>query len=756
MNPSDPPSDSLKKPLIDYSISVNKPLDDGTASANKPLVDPSSSMSRPLNPNPMNPSYLAPNRKFSKNHDSVLFSNKLRNSSFQYSILPPKEEHAPHLMITDLAMHFDELGEMDQSNMGDQIRKYSAFDMWILLILLAIIVPAISITFSYVSGKWLSEVMDYFIEKDTLGYFVLTVLLSLVFAFTGCTICYFFRDAEGSGIPELKSTLAGISIYKYLSFNTLLAKIFGLFFAIGSGLFVGREGPFVHISAAVANNLAKLPYFKRLHSKNTFRKQILATAGGIGITATFGTPIGGCLYSIETMSTFFAVSAFWKAFFCSFICGVVFHVYGHAIMPEGGWTITAFTGTHNQITQEIFAFMILGGICGVLGALHVKYIEFLLIFRKLIKNNTPFSRYIYTGMTCFVSIFIVYYFWSFGFLTEEATNHLFKDNYDAKNMAPCDVWWKLLILIFLKLMCNGLGVTCPIPTGIFVPMFLTGSLVGRLYGIVIANIFPNITDIGRYAVVGAAALVAGVTHTLAMAVITLEVTGQMVLLFPMLMGVITSYYVSKAVTLSVYYVIVDLKDLPFLPKLLKPELYNKSAKDVMDVDFPYLTPNSTLEDAALVLSHVNYRITAIPVVEEESLELIATLQTANLREFLVKEAKKHKRATHNTSVYTKSLLQPPTDFFNRLESIPPIHQEFLPKDIKELNGIPLEDPFWAKKIDIDSMILNVDKSPFTVLDNISVGKLHFLFSMLGLHYVFVLNHGRLVGMITKESFQQLK
>lgn len=26
------------------------------------------------------------------------------------------------------------------------------------------------------------------------------------------------RDAEGSGIPELKSILAGVNIYKYLSF----------------------------------------------------------------------------------------------------------------------------------------------------------------------------------------------------------------------------------------------------------------------------------------------------------------------------------------------------------------------------------------------------------------------------------------------------------------------------------------------------------------------------------------------------------
>ena len=324
-----------------------------------------------------NPPYLAPGRECSNNsQESVIFSNKLRNPSFQCCLFPLKEKHPPHLMITDLAMHFDELGEMDQKDMGDQIRKFSSIDMWGLLLLLDIIVPTISIIFSYVSGKWLTEVMYLFIKNDTLEYFLLTVALSLAFGFIGCTICYFFPDAEGSGIPELKSTLAGISIYKYFSFNILLAKIFSLFFAIGSGLFIGTEGPFVHISAAVANNLTKLSYFKRLHTKNTFRKQILATAGGIGITSLFGTPIGGCLYSIETMSTFFAVSAFWKAFFSSFICGAIFHVLSRSIMPAGGWTLTTFTGNHNDVTQEIFAFMILGGICGILGAFTLNTLSF--------------------------------------------------------------------------------------------------------------------------------------------------------------------------------------------------------------------------------------------------------------------------------------------------------------------------------------------------------------------------------------------
>jgi len=81
-----------------------------------------------------------------------------------------------------------------------------------------------------------------------------------------------FPNTEGSGIPELKSVLAGVSIYRYLTLRMLIAKYFALFLACNSGLFIGKEGPFVHIAAAVANNITKLSIFKRLHKKNTFRK----------------------------------------------------------------------------------------------------------------------------------------------------------------------------------------------------------------------------------------------------------------------------------------------------------------------------------------------------------------------------------------------------------------------------------------------------------------------------------------------------
>ena len=44
---------------------------------------------------------------------------------------------------------------------------------------------------------------------------------------------------------------------------------------------------------------------------------MLAASVAAGVTATFGAPIGGVLFSIEVTSTYYMVSNLWKAFFCS-------------------------------------------------------------------------------------------------------------------------------------------------------------------------------------------------------------------------------------------------------------------------------------------------------------------------------------------------------------------------------------------------------------------------------------------------------
>jgi len=62
----------------------------------------------------------------------------------------------------------------------------------------------------------------------------------------------------------MKCILSGVQLSSYLTLKTLLAKIIGLPTALGSGLFVGKEGPFVHSSSIIANQLAKIKFF-RIH-----------------------------------------------------------------------------------------------------------------------------------------------------------------------------------------------------------------------------------------------------------------------------------------------------------------------------------------------------------------------------------------------------------------------------------------------------------------------------------------------------------
>lgn len=51
---------------------------------------------------------------------------------------------------------------------------------------------------------------------------------------------------------------------------------------------------------------------------------MIAAAVAAGITAAFGAPTAGVLFSIEVASTYYMVSNLWKAFFASTFCIIFF------------------------------------------------------------------------------------------------------------------------------------------------------------------------------------------------------------------------------------------------------------------------------------------------------------------------------------------------------------------------------------------------------------------------------------------------
>ena len=189
---------------------------------------------------------------------------------------------------------------------------------WIFLVLMALITTIIAIGMEFVVKDITQMKIKWCFESDLPYMYRFSIWVGSAFILTIIATSvgeYISKDAEGSGIPEIKSILAGVNIYRYLSFQTLIGKIIGLTAALSAGLSVGKEGPFVHLAGGVTNKLCKLRYFKDIQNNHSLKKQMLAAAVAAGVTATFGAPIGGVLFSIEVTSTYYFVSNLWKAFF---------------------------------------------------------------------------------------------------------------------------------------------------------------------------------------------------------------------------------------------------------------------------------------------------------------------------------------------------------------------------------------------------------------------------------------------------------
>ena len=103
--------------------------------------------------------------------------------------------------------------------------------------------------------------------------------------------------AAGSGIPEIKTILSGFVIPGILGVKVLVTKAIGAVFAVATGMCLGKEGPFVHISTCVAYQVAKC--FPKYRENSRKLREMLSAGCAAGLSVAFGAPIGGVLFSYE-------------------------------------------------------------------------------------------------------------------------------------------------------------------------------------------------------------------------------------------------------------------------------------------------------------------------------------------------------------------------------------------------------------------------------------------------------------------------
>ncbi len=161
----------------------------------------------------------------------------------------------------------------------------------------AILVGLTAALFAMMGGQ-----ADYFFRALARNYPYLPFLVTPAgFVLTLYLTRKYFSGAEGSGIPQVLISLAasggGLS-NRLLSLRMVIGKVAMTILALIFGGSMGREGPTVHLGAAIMHTLGR---YAQLPSRYVERGLIL-TGGGAGIAAAFNTPVAGIIFAIEELA----------------------------------------------------------------------------------------------------------------------------------------------------------------------------------------------------------------------------------------------------------------------------------------------------------------------------------------------------------------------------------------------------------------------------------------------------------------------
>ncbi|XP_063004620.1 chloride channel protein 1 isoform X1 [Melospiza melodia melodia] len=557
-----------------------------------------------------------------------------------------------------------------------RIQKYVTKKLgedWIFLVLLGLVMALVSWGVDYASAKTVQAYKWIYgaLHPNVPLQYAAWVAVPLGLILFAASFCHFVSpQAVGSGIPELKTIMRGVVLKEYLTLKAFVAKVVALTAGLGSGMPVGKEGPFVHIASICAVVLSKfMSIFCGVYEQPYYYTDVLTVGCAVGVGCCFGTPLGGVLFSIEVTSTYFAVRNYWRGFFAATFSAFVFRVL--AVWNKDAVTITALFRTNFRMDfpfdlQELPAFAIIGICSGFLGAFFV-YLNRQVVLgirrHKALSQFLTKYRLIYPAVItfCIASVTFPHGFGQFmagELMPREAISTLF-DNYtwikhagDTQILGKSAAWihpkvsvFVTILLFFLVKFCMAvIATTMPIPCGGFMPVFVLGAAFGRLIGEIMASLFPNgilFDDIlyqilpGGYAVIGAAALTGAVSHTVSTAVICFELTGQISHILPMMVAVILANMVAQSLQPSLYDSIIQVKKLPYLPDLGWNHIskYNIFVEDIMVQDVKFVSSNCKYRDLQEVLQSTTVK--SLPLVDSpESMILLGSVERSELQALL--------------------------------------------------------------------------------------------------------------------------
>jgi hypothetical protein len=108
---------------------------------------------------------------------------------------------------------------------------------WVFLVFFSLVITIICSIFDYILKHSLNYRFSLCNSQNTFLNFILWVSTCFLLLLMATSMGYFISsDADGSGIPELKTVISGINIYRYFSVEAFIGKVLGLFCALLGGM----------------------------------------------------------------------------------------------------------------------------------------------------------------------------------------------------------------------------------------------------------------------------------------------------------------------------------------------------------------------------------------------------------------------------------------------------------------------------------------------------------------------------------------
>ncbi|OJD17176.1 hypothetical protein AJ78_02720 [Emergomyces pasteurianus Ep9510] len=587
---------------------------------------------------------------------------------------------------------------------------------------------------------WIPWRNAFHVRSKGVGYmveYIFFIMYSILFATTASVLVRKFAVyAKHSGIPEIKTVLGGFVIKRFMGAWTLLIKSLGLCLAVASGLWLGKEGPLVHVACCCAN-LIMMP-FPSLNRNEARKREVLSAAAAAGISVAFGSPIGGVLFSLEQLSYYFPDKTMWQSFVCAMVAAVTLH----ALNPFRTGKIVLYQVTYSRGWHpfELLPFALLGIFGGLYGGLFIKLNMKVARWRKSRNYAYPIVEVVLVALISAIINFpntfmraqlskLVYY------LFAECAN-VPDDQFGLckTGSASLGVIGLLLLAAVLGFFLASITFGLDLPAGIILPSLAIGALSGRALGIAFEmwqKIQPDLllfrsceSDIpcitpGTYAIVGAASALGGATRmTVSIVVIMFELTGALTYVIPIMIAVMLSKWCGDTFgKRGIYESWIHLNEYPFIEQKDDVVLPDVPVSQVMTSihDLSVITAvGHTIDTLSQLLETTTYR--GFPVVSDTSNPILLGYISRNELSFALKSA------TSRNSRY----LSPETPAYFA-------HQPF---------ADPLETLDLRPWMDQTPITLNSRASFLVVLN---------MFQRLGLRHVLFVNKGALQGFLTKKD-----